>query len=412
MNTKLIYTNKGSSVVKNDITGEFISEVASSIVNAGDAISVEAIAVSTTGTGADVIEIPRQVRNYLYKTNEIAIEFMYYIHANFEYSCVLPILTQGGGTGQPASQDIYTTLNQVDYGYLNPNIFIISHNQDYQPKNVRPTYDYAGQRLYIGSFGDDGANPRIPVKSTTIDDPDISPGKKVFNFLTTKIPIKVDYGYNSPANLTSKITYDLHNAMFTPNKNNELVFETPTNYYEPNLSFTSNPTQRPAVLQATATSRDSSDETIFGVPNQYYGKTANPINSHWYGTYSNLMAVKNPFYWYWGSRLTAQEPNGVDKELDWLIANLGGTLGTNADIVNLNMMRNDTINTTIQRGDVLATNLKWDEKTIYRLSKLIHSEKINALNLVIPQTQETMIKNKSQFYTRITIGKYNDAGPR
>ena len=407
MNTKLIYTNKGSSVVKNEITGEFISEVASSIVNAGDAISVEAIAVSTTGTGADVIEIPRQVRNYLYKTNEIAIEFMYYIHANFEYSCVLPLATSGGTGGQ---QNIYTTLNQVDYGYLDPDIFVINHNQDYQPKNVQPTYDYAGQRLYIGSFGDDGDNPRNPVKSTTINDPDISPGKKVFNFLTTTIPIKVDYGYNSPANLTSKITYDLHNAMFTPNKNNELVFETPTNYYEPNLSYTPNPTTKPAVLQATATSRNSSCETIFGVPNQYYGKTASSTNPYWYGTYSNLMAVKNPFYWYWGSRLTAQEPNGVDKALNWLIANIGGTNGTNADIVNLNIMRNEGINTTIQRGDVLVTNLKWDEKTIYRLSKLIHSEKLNAFNFALPQTQETMIKNKAQFYTRITIGKYNDGG--
>ena len=95
MNTKLIYTNKGTSVVKNEITGEYISEVASTIVNAGDAISIEAIAVSTKGTGADVIEIPRQVRGYQYRTNEIAIEFMYYIHANFKYSCGLPI-TMGG----------------------------------------------------------------------------------------------------------------------------------------------------------------------------------------------------------------------------------------------------------------------------------------------------------------------------
>jgi len=87
------------------------------------------------------------------------------------------------------------------------------------------------------------------------------------------------------------------------------------------------------------------------------------------------MAVKNPFYWYYGSRLTAQEPNGVDKELDWLIANLGGTQGTNADIVMLNTLRNDGTSTTIEASDVLVTNLKYDEKTIDLLSKFIHAEK-------------------------------------
>lgn len=405
MNTKLIYTNKGTSIVKNEINGEFISEVASTIVNAGDYVSVEAIAVSTEGTGADVIEIPRQVKGYEYLTNEMEIEFMYYIHANFQYCCVLPLSTSGGSGGQ---QNIFTTFNQVDYGYLDPDIFTINHNQDYTPKNVQPVYDYAGTRLYIGSFGNDNANPRVPVKSVIVDDPDISPGKKVFNFLTTKVPIKVDYGYNSPANLTSKITYDLHNAMYTPNKNNELF--NPLNYYEPNYSFTSNPTQRPAVLQPTATSRSSSVETIFGVPNQYYGKTASASNPYWYGTYSNLMAVKNPFYWYYGSRLTAQEPNGVDKELDWLIANLGGTLGTNADIVNLNELRNNGTDTTIQRGDVLVSNLKYDVKTIELLSKFIHSEKQHFVSTVLPYTQENMIKDKAGFFTRLTIGKYNDGG--
>ena len=404
MNTKLIYTNKGNSKVKNDITGEFISEVASSIVNAGDLVSVESIAVSTDGTGADVIEIPRQVKDYIYKTNEVAIEMMYYIHANFRYCCVLPLVSQSIYIGDPS---------KIEYGYLNPDVFVVNSNTDYEPKNTEPVYDYAGTRLYIGSFGNDGDDPRIPVKSSTVDDGDISPGAKVFNFLTTTIPIKVDYGYNSPANITSKVTFDLHNSMLTPNKNNDDI--TPTNFYEPNLSYTPNPAVVPSVLQPTATSENSSVETIFGVPNQYYGKTASSSNPFWYGTYSNLMAVKNPFYWYYGSRLTAQEPNGVDKELDWLIANLGGTQGTNADIVMLNTLRNDGTSTTIEASDVLVTNLKYDEKTIDLLSKFIHAEKqVDPLytGLGLKATQEQLIANrKTLFSTRLTIGKYDDGDP-
>ncbi len=404
MNTKLIYTNKGSSVVKNEITGEYISEVASSIVNAGDAISIEAIAVSTKGTGADVIEIPRAVRNYLYKTNEMAIEFMYYIHANFKYSCVLPITMGGGGN----TQQIYRTINATDYGYLKPNIFTINHNQDYKPKNEQPTYDYAGTRLYIGGFGDDGDDPRNPVKSSTVDDALVQPGYKVFNFLTTTIPLKVDYGYNSPANLTSKITFDLHNAMMTPNKNNTQNNPQPVNFWEPNLSFA---TSDPQVLQATATSKNSSVETIFGTARQYYGKTADPANPYWYPTYANLMAVKDPWYWYWGSRLTAQAPNGVDKELGWLEDNFGSTNGTNADIVMLNTLPNDGTNTSYFTSECLVTNLKYDERTIYLLSKFIHSQK-KELFPNAELTQEYMIKNRRDiFLSYIPIGKYDDGDP-
>ena len=401
MNTQLIYTNKGNSIVRNEVTGEYISEVASTIVNAGDAVSIEAIAVSTKGTGADVIEIPRQVRGYEYRTNEIAFEFMYYLHANFKYSCVLPITMGGAGN----TQNIYTTINAIDYGYLNPDIFTINHNQDYRPKNEQPTYDYAGTRLYIGSFGNNGQDPRVPQKSVTIDDADKSPGALVFNFLTTRIPIKVDYGYNSPANLTSKVTFDLHNAAFTPNKNNTQQGVDPTNFWEENLSFT---TTDPAVLQATATSENSSVETIFGTAQQYYGKTASPSNPYWYPTYSNLMAVKDPWYWYWGSRLTAQAPNGVDKELGWLINNFGSTNGTNADIVMLNTLPNDGTDTSYFTGEVLVTNLKYDYKTINLLSKFIHSQK----KQFIPQakeTQEEMIENRNDvFISYIPVGKYDD----
>lgn len=391
MDTSLIYVNKGKAKVKNDADGSWLSEVPSVIVNAGDLISVEGIAVATDGTGADVIEIPSQLPNYVYSTTNVKIEFMMYIHANFDYTCCLPL----------NNQDIYTDQTKLNYGELDPDYFIRQHNQDYTPKNSVPTQRYAGSRMYIGTFGVDGANPRTPSKSTTINDETLGTGALVFNFLTTSIPLSVDSGYNTPQNISSKITEDLHSAMITPNATNDI--QTPTNFYEPNLSYATNPPYR--TLQATATSFGSSVMTIFGLPNQYFGKTADPTNPYWYSTYSNFLAVKNPFYWYWGSRLQAKPAQGTAKENTWADGVLFGNL-TQADIINLNELRNDGTNTNIANGDVMITNLPYTDDAIKKVSKLIHTLKLYQDTY---KTQEEMIKSKDDFTTYIPIGKYDDS---
>ena len=402
MNTELIYVNKESAYVKNEINGQFINEVPSVIVKAGDLISVESIAVATDGTGSDVIEVPRTIKDYVYQTNKIALEFMYYIHANFKYTCNLPLNVNGAGSGQT----IYSDNTLINYGDLNPDIFTRTHNQDYEPKNRDNSLRYAGGRLYIGSFGNDGADPRFPAKSETVDDPLISTGNKVFNFLTTTIPIGVDFGYNSPNNITSQITFDLHNSMFTPNKNNDINPPDPVNFYEPNYS-NNNPSIIP-LQQATCASENSSVETIFGLPNQYFGKTADPAKPFWYSTYSNFLAVKNPFYWYYGTRLQAQLPNGTEKMLNWAGFYLG-PLGRQSDIFNLNELRNNTIDTEIEGGDIMVTSLPFTENAISKLSNFIHAEKLNLFSSLGGQTREGLIKGKKNlFYTNLTIGKYDD----
>ena len=390
MDTTLIYVNKGKASVKNDVDGSWLSEVPSVIVNAGDLISVEGIAVATDGTGADVIEIPSQLPNYVYSTTNVKINFMMYIHANFDYTCCLPL----------NGISIYTLQSQLNYGEMNPNIFVINRNQDYTPKNELPTQRYAGSRMYIGSFGLDGGNPEIPSKSTTIDDETLGTGALVFNFLETSIPLSVDTGYNTPQNIASKITEDLHSAMITPNANNDI--QTPTNYYVPNNSWAILPVEE--TLQATATGANASVKTIFGLPNQYFGKTANPANPYWYSTYSNFLAVKNPFYWYWGSRLQAKPAQGTAKENTWADGTLGGYI-TQADIINLNELRNDGVNTLINDGDVMITNLPYTDDAIKKVSKLIHTLKLYRQP---NKTQEEMINDKSNFVTSFPIGKYDD----
>lgn len=393
LNTSLIYTNKGKAVVKNDTDGSWLCETPSVIVNAGDLVSVESIAVATDGTGADVIEIPNQVSNYKYSTTNLKMEFMFYIHANFEYCCVLPV----------DNQDIYDTdLTQINYGCVKPNYFVKTHNTDYTPKNAYPTQRYAGQRLYIGTFGGDGDDPKTPSKSTTIDDPNLSTGKEVFNFLTTQIDVEVDQGYNTPQNIASKITEQLHSAMITPN--NATDFQNPEAFYQENLSWSSsgNETQ-----QATATSSGSSVMTIFGLPNQYFGKTADQQNPYWYSTYSNFLAVKNPFYWYWGSRLHASAPQGTAKENTWANANLNVNPNalTDADIINLNDMAYNGNNVFTDRGDVMILNLPYNEATILKVSKFIHSIKYY---VSFNKTQEEMIKDKNDFRSKIPSAKYDD----
>jgi hypothetical protein len=403
MDTKIIYTNKEGAKVKNDVNGEWINEVPSVIVKAGDLVSVESIAVSTDGTGSDVIEIPRQIKDYKYITNSMAIEFMVYIHQNYQYTCMMPI-THSGNDG-----DIYTTQTALNYGDFKPDIFTIIHNQNYRPKNGIPTQTYAGSRMYIGTYGDAvDLNIYDPMKSTTLNDPLLSTGNKVFNFLTTKIPFEVDYGYNTPQNIASKITFDLKSAMKTANRNN--YDDVITNEVEPNFGFSVGGTDiQDKIQQLTATNSQGSVITINAIPNQYYGKTADGANPYWYASYSNWLAVANPFYWYWGSRLNAQSPNGTEKMNAWALEKLGGNL-TQADIINLLPLRNDGTNTTIQTGDIIATNLPFTPDAVKKLAELIHAQKkyTGGTLHATAKTQEQMIKDKTNFVSFLPLGKYDD----
>jgi len=382
MDVKLLYVNKGSAYVKNEDNGEFISEVNSTICKAGDSVSVEGIAVSTKGTGADTIEIPTSLKNYRYRTNELKIEFMTYLHDNFQYAVRLPV----------SGQNIFkATPTELHYGDVLPDEFRVSNNQDYVPKNPFWSQLYGGYRYYIGSWGNAGGDPTKPTASTQ-NNQNVSTGKLVFNFLTTEVPIKVDYGYNTPENITSKITEDLHSSMFIPQRLNEDVI--PLNYYTPNVSNTTSQNAYPTT-QATCVSEDSSVITIYGIPQSYKNITTN-----WYSTYQNLIAVQQPFYWYWGTRLQAELPNGCQKQLGYMNATYPTNNLSQADIVTINELRATTTNPTtyVNTSDVVATNLQFDERTISRVQNYIHSMKV--YNSSIKVTREQMKQNREKFVTR------------
>lgn len=395
MDVKLLYVNKGSAYVKNEDTGEFISEVASTICKAGDSVSIEGIAVSTKGTGSDTIEVPVSTKDYRYKTNELKVEFMTYLHDNFQYAVRLPV----------SGQNVFkATPTQLHYGDVLPDQFRVSNNQDYIPKNPYWAEIYGGYRYYIGSWGNAGDDPTKPTASTQ-NNQNVSTGKLVFNFLTTEVPLKVDYGYNTPENITSKITSDLHSSMFIPQRLNEEI--EPLNYYTPNVSNVTNQNIHPTI-QATCVSEDSSVITIYGIPQSY--KNASAV---WYSTYQNLIAVQQPFYWYWGTRLQAELPNGCQKQLGYMNATYPGNNLSQADIVTINQLRQTTTSPTtyVNTSDVIATNLQFDERTISRVQNYIHSMK--AYNSSIKVTREQMKQNKDKFVTRFLFGKFfdEDASP-
>ena len=93
--TRLIYVSKGDAFVKNDKDGSFMNAVDEGVmVNVGDEISIEGIAVNSTGVGGEIIEVPERLKGYEYKTNAQVLNCMAYIHHNHQWGCMLPFITE------------------------------------------------------------------------------------------------------------------------------------------------------------------------------------------------------------------------------------------------------------------------------------------------------------------------------
>ena len=110
MNTILIQASKDKAKVQ-DNNGKFMNEVSQGIpVNVGDKISLEGIAINSTGVGSNIIEIPSSIKGFDYKTNTIALRFNPYIHNNLDFACPLP-------TNKLTTT--YTTTTDDNFGYPN-----------------------------------------------------------------------------------------------------------------------------------------------------------------------------------------------------------------------------------------------------------------------------------------------------
>jgi len=217
--TTLVYCNRGRASVKSGNEGQFINEIPHGIkVQAGDTISVESIAVSTTGTGSEVIEIPNRIADYDYLTNKIQLETLLYINHNCLYDVMMP-LKKGNGTGSAFS--FYNSAAELSahtgrYGYATSDGYDVNNNSKYIPTDAKneASIQYSGKPLYLGSFC---PNPRAGLYDPTPDNSNMYPAYQVWNFFSKKIILEVPTGYDSPANLSKTLTQSLHQANVTPN---------------------------------------------------------------------------------------------------------------------------------------------------------------------------------------------------
>ena len=216
-NTRLIYVSKETAEISNDNEGSFTNNVDDGIVvKVGDEVSVEAIAINSVGVGAEIIEIPKRIKNYNYKTNAMAINGAYYIHHNqYPISCMMPL---------NGHNSVNSTQTDKEYGYMilgagfPPTIPIKNTKSKYGGTTMNKTL---GNRFYLGSYifaeGQDPMNPIInPIGGVVADTNNAVPSIGVMEFFRTDILFEVDTGYDNPANIANKITQDFHAGNATP----------------------------------------------------------------------------------------------------------------------------------------------------------------------------------------------------
>jgi hypothetical protein len=396
--TRLVYVSKKGAKVKNEDTGDFLNEVPNGIpVEAGDLISVEGIAVESRGVGSSIIEIPSRVLDYPYLTNKMIMRMWYYIHHNYQYTCILPF-----------TQNTFTSVSGLGYGYATQTNITIGNVGDFSPKNVFQERVFAGGRFYVGAFTDAGTPEQLitPVSKTTAQEADeyTNPSVSDFNFIECNREISVDVGYDSPANIGEQITSDFHEGRFAPNiyiqKDGEGgSIGTLTQYAQPNEPIGSAGQVGQPVLGATG----SQDECVITIRSIPWAMEQNAPSPLYYGLYQGLMAVANPLYYYYGTRLLNENANNKINRTPFL------NVGNDGDIYVMNDITNNGADTTPQEGELLITSLRYNLQNLLWLRGLIHSQKnLSQLNKLTTAELRTP-ENKKLYNWNIPMGRYDDS---
>ena len=408
METILITCSKDKAVVQ-DENGRFLNRVSNGIlVEKGDLCSIEQIAINSVGVGSDIIEIPRELGDYDFYTNEVVVKGAFYIHHNYEFSLQLPTIqsTQGGILATSFNY-IYpyeaggggVILEQPRYGYMSGDA---PQNSGARPdsnfqllKTTIPKVDAiksAGKRFWFITpksnfpFDETAGISAIPTSS-------------IYDFITTEIPLSVDVGYDSPSNIAGKLTEDLHSTLLhpleTPLDGDIATQDAPyelnnNNYVATQLQSVSSADGCIAVLGANFT-RKTPLNTAPGEP------TGMTEQSQMY----ECIAVLNPFLWIWGSRLLQGDGTtnfnpvpfpatplaGMGYKNNYLIR--GGinpiltdyTKDTYAiyNLYNLPRLTDNVpvpavVYNSFKQGYILITNLCWTTPNVQNVAHLIHSQ--------------------------------------
>ena len=404
INTTLIYCNRGNANVKNANSGQFINQIDHGVkVDVGDTISVEAIAVGTQGSGAEVIEIPERISNYKFYTNKIQLETLLYINHNCMYDVMMP-LKKGSGSGEAFS--FYNSTAELNahrgrYGYATSNGFDIHNNGKYIPTDAKndASVKYSGKPLYLGSFC---PNPRAGLYDPTADNSNMYPAYQVWNFFSKKIILDAPTGYNSPQNLSKSLTQSLHQSNVTPNYTtlNGVIQLQPTSdkkYYDDGLKLYPN--------DFNITDESGTMESVYAIPRTF----SNGQPGVGFATpYTSTLASTNPYYHYWGSRLlcSGSNPEGCNKHNQYLNEKYAPNTANDFEIYTLNTRALSF--TPIEPGFTLITNLPYNAATLIKLQGFLHSQKQLEDGELLSTDDLFKQENQSRFFTNLQFGRNDD----
>jgi len=408
--TRLVYVSKGSAKIKNEETGDFVNAVDNGIeIEVGDTISVEGIAVESRGVGANIIEIPSRELDYPYLTNKMELNMWYYIHHNYDYSCILPSLVQSySGASDPTNPT---------YGYASS--FNYDVERCFPPDSALGMFSlnqfqnsfYSGMRFYVGGWAPSRENVTNPLSfsSSGLADLNINPSTMDFNFVECNRQINCNLGYDSPANIASQLTANFHRGRFAPNvgllwdggNNNNQSSYFPQQF-KPNV-FIDPSTIADGMIASAVGDRDECVATISAIPYCFNNnETDYGYGDKYFSFFSGLFGVLNPFYYYYGSRLLNGNNNNK------INMSIAVPTNKNGDIYLINTLTNTNNVSSPQRGELFITNLEWTQQNLEWLRGLIHSQKNWKFGKRTTTEELNSQASKSLFYYNIPLGRYLD----
>jgi hypothetical protein len=369
MNTRLVYVNKSKAQVKNEKDGSFFNNVDDGIViKRGDEISIEQISIASKGVGSDIIEIPSNLQDYNYETNQQVLNFMIYINHNYSYTCKLPLSVQTATWALPTGQN-----NDDSFGYLNQTGFPITlpMTTNCKSKDFPRNSEDSGTRYYLGRYCPTSVTDYKKFYERQIATPttlhQMVPGPLIFQFLETPVQIGADTGYDNPSNIANKITQDIHaSTVFLNNTTIGQQGQNPDSFENVIL---------PSLFQLTTSSFGSGCVSIDGQPQSQQHPTTD-------GFYTNIIGVKNPFKYYYGSRLMNGTITAKESSLLEASSTIPGP--PNPPVLSNSIYfipqppkttSGANIYTNFNNGFVYYTNIKYDGDNMVLLSKYIKSQK-------------------------------------
>ena len=405
-NTRLIYTSKENAEVSNDDEGSFTNSVDDGIVvKVGDEISVEQIAINSIGVGAEIIEIPKTIKNYKYKTNAMMLNCAYYIqHNQHPFTIMMPL---------NGHNSVNTTATDKAYGYMIqgagfPPTLPMSNTKTKWGRSTQQV----GSRFYLGAYiFNNQVNDGDPLKPETNpiqagQNEGAVPSVGVFQFARANMIFEVDTGYDNPANIANKITQDFHAGNATPQIS---LFDENGGALEAygfpainNVPFTGDP-----VAQGAVHSKDTACVNIFSNFLQFTNTTD-------FSLYQNVMGFQNPFYAYYGSRLLCDNTNlgGTGSKAQGVLNAQGATNTLDNSLFTLSDFDSAGGNTAVPVNCLYEFNLPYNYYNVKLLADFIHSQKQTDTNADTTTSGLETTPFKQNTFSFVNVGRVDDASTK